>query len=346
MKTRVLVVDDSIFMRRMISEMIQNDAALELAGTAKHGKEALELIPAMKPDVVTLDVEMPVMDGLETLQHIMKEHALPVLMISSLTPEGAETTIQALHYGAIDFFHKPLGPVSFELDDYSNEIIEKIKSCARAKPRMPKPALSQSDPVKPFAYDSGSHQSAGQLFAIGTSTGGPKALELVLNRLPADFPHPIVIVQHMPAKFTRSLAQRLDKTSPLHVVEAADRMLLEKGTAYIAPGGYQMEVRENGEALRVHLHQRKHGFHMPCVDVLFYSTAELSLRTNLIILTGMGRDGSDGMHSAKQSGSCTTIAESEESALIYGMPRAAVELNCVDYVLPIERIPHKMLELC
>jgi two-component system chemotaxis response regulator CheB len=300
-----------------------------------------------------MDVEMPEMDGLAALHHIMKDHPTPVIMVSSLTEKGAYETIKALQLGAVDFIQKPSGSVSFDIFRVRDELIAKVKAAAIVS--LKKFETQHSFPAfRDMKKDAGkieknetSFHTFGQMFAIGTSTGGPKALETVITALPADFPDPVLVVQHMPPKFTLYLAQRLNSISSVHVVEAEHNQLIRGGTVYIAPGDYHMEVRQRTDGYRIALTKKEpQNGHRPSVDVLYDSVTQLKrLKRHYILMTGMGSDGAKGMQRAKQEGAASTIAESEETSIIYGMPKSAVKLGCVDHIIPLHRIPAKMVEL-
>lgn len=354
-KIKVLIVDDSIFMRKLISDFVTKDDRLQVVGTAKNGLEAIKLTEELKPDVITLDVEMPEMDGLTALRHIMNRFPTPVLMVSSLTEKGAYETIKALQLGAVDFIQKPSGSVSLDLFRVKEELLAKIKAVSKAR------LVKTADPIhketvqpkaKPIVSKIQKPQTMikgfKQLFAVGTSTGGPKALETVITGLPADFKDPVLVVQHMPPKFTEYLAKRLDGISNVNVVEAQNNQIVSGGTVYIAPGDYHMEVRKRGAEYRIALNKEGHqNGHRPSVDVLYDSVSKLAgLKRHYIIMTGMGGDGAAGMKRAKDSGNAvSTIAESEETCIVYGMPKTAVNLGCVDHILPLHRISSKMIEL-
>ncbi|GIN90006.1 chemotaxis response regulator protein-glutamate methylesterase [Siminovitchia terrae] len=354
-KIKVLIVDDSIFMRKLISDFVSKDDRLEVAGTAKNGLEAIELTEKLKPDVITMDVEMPEMDGLTALKHIMQRFPTPVLMVSSLTEKGAYETIKALQLGAVDFIQKPSGSVSLDLFRVREELILKIKAVAKARlAKIEAPVRRESVQLKtkPVIQKIEKPQRVmtgfKQLFAVGTSTGGPKALETVITGLPAGFKDPLLVVQHMPPKFTEYLAKRLDSISNMNVVEAQNNQVISGGTVYIAPGDYHMGVRQRGNEYRIVLNKEAHcNGHRPSVDVLYDSVSKLTgLKRHYIIMTGMGGDGAAGMKRAKDSGAAvTTVAESEETCIVYGMPKTAVNLGCVDHILPLTRISAKMIEL-
>ncbi|MCR8630793.1 protein-glutamate methylesterase/protein-glutamine glutaminase [Paenibacillus radicis (ex Xue et al. 2023)] len=355
----VLVVDDSVFMRKIITDLITEDPQFQVIATAKNGKEAVELVKKLKPNVVTMDIEMPEMNGLDALKAIMSEQPTPVVMLSSLTQDGARETITALERGAVDFIGKPSGSISLDLHKVKTALLEKLHIAVKTNvnkfqlnPLVAKPSprvapvsetVVQSISEKQQQLKPSSHVS--HLVAIGTSTGGPRALHQVISQIPGHIPAPIVIVQHMPPNFTKSLAQRLDSVSELKVVEAENGMILQNGTAYVAPGSYHMTIARNGPGMyKIHLNQEEpRGGHRPSVDVLFESILPLKeLKRHIVLMTGMGADGAKGMLALKQAGAVTTIAESEETCIVYGMPRAAVELNCVMHVLPQQEIARKI----
>lgn len=361
---KVLIVDDSAFMRRLISDLIREDPQFEVVGTARNGKEALDKLAVLKPDVVTLDVEMPEMNGLDALREIMRAAPVPVVVLSG----RPDDTIHSLELGAVDFILKPSGPISLDLHVIKEELLSKLRTAVtsnisglggeqqarqqQADAGAPAaPAAFPAEEVKGGRPDGNSSPRSGpaefsHLVAIGSSTGGPRALQSVLTRLPSDFPAPILIVQHMPPKFTLSLAQRLDSLSRIRVVEAADGEHVHPGTAYIAPGGMHMRlVRDRQYRIRLTMEEPRAG-HRPSVDVLFESLLSFdSLQLHAVLLTGMGSDGAQGMLKLKRQASANTIAQSEESCVVYGMPRCAVELNCVDHILPVEEVAEKLIQL-
>lgn len=353
LKIKVLVVDDSVFMRKLISRFIEEDPSLQVIGTAQNGSEAVQMVKELQPDVVTLDIEMPVMNGLEALKKIMVERPTPVLMLSSLTQDGAQETIEALQCGALDFITKPSGSISADLFKVREELISKIKLAARTRVANLLPLNTNKNTLKidikqrSIVPTGQRTMSFDQIVAIGTSTGGPKALELVITSLPAHFPYPVMVVQHMPPKFTQSLAKRLDSISGVRVVEAEDNQVVSGGTVYIAPGDYHMAVVEIKGEYRIHLHQQPPmNGHRPSVDVMYESVTKLSkLKRHYVIMTGMGSDGASGMLQAKQSGPCSTIAESKETCVVYGMPRSAIEKQCVDFIVPLTQITSRILKV-
>ncbi|MGI6226652.1 MAG: protein-glutamate methylesterase/protein-glutamine glutaminase [Peptococcales bacterium] len=348
-KIRVLVVDDSAFMRKVISDMIKNDADLELIGTARNGKDALVKLVELKPDVITLDVEMPEMNGLEALEKIMAINPTPTIMLSSLTEKGADITIKALAKGAVDFVQKPGGSISLNLHEVEKEIIAKIKLAYQVNIKN---LISQkSEEEKPhlgnFEYEKILNcQLEFPLILIGTSTGGPKALSKVIENLNNTIKAPILIVQHMPGGFTKSLAQRLNSLTNLIVKEGENGELIKVGHVYIAPGNFQMEVKMDKTCqLYLHIHQGPLiTGHRPSVDALFNSVANLGIGGIIaVIMTGMGYDGREGLINLKKQGAFT-IAESEETCVVYGMPKAAVEAGCIDQVVPLDKIHEAIMK--
>ena len=368
-KIRVLVTDDSAFMRKVISDILSTDSDIEVIDRARNGLECIEKCQKLQPDVLTLDIEMPIMNGLEALEKLMSEHPVPTVMISSLTREGADATIRALELGAFDFVTKPSGPISLDIHKVADRLIERVKAAATSNLRgrrtsvvekiietqpvpqttarfEPRPPLRPVVPPNPVSLSQ--HVRAGtKLVVLGTSTGGPKALQTVLTSLPAQFPAPIAIVQHMPAGFTKSLAQRLNSLSNIQVTEVQDGEFLEPGTAYIAPGGYHFEVHSNNGRLQARLNQQEpRAGHRPSVDVLFESVSRL---TNVdkwaIIMTGMGNDGTKGLQLMKEKGVVTSIIEDESTCVVYGMPRSAVQAGLADNVAPLDKIPELLCKL-
>ncbi|WP_018932653.1 protein-glutamate methylesterase/protein-glutamine glutaminase [Gracilibacillus lacisalsi] len=341
-KKLVLVVDDSAFMRKMISDIVHSSAYLEVIGTARNGEDALRKVLELKPDVITLDVEMPLMDGISTLKEIMKKRPTPVVMLSSLTKSGADKTIEAMSYGAVDFIAKPSGSISLNIRDVESEIVQKVEHASRANYKL---SINSSSSIKRKSYKPIS--SNRPIVAIGSSTGGPRALQQVITKLPAGFPSPVVIVQHMPKGFTKSLAERLDKLSNITVKEVEDGDLIENGNVYLAPGGKQFKVKERDSRLyaEVKTEQPING-HQPSVDVLFESIANVKECHPLaVILTGMGSDGSNGLLHLKQRHPKTiAISQSEETCVVYGMPQAAVKTSLVDYVEDLDNISDALVQ--
>ena len=336
---KVLVVDDSIFMRKIVSDMLESDPRIKVCGSAKNGIDAIAKVKELKPDVVTMDVEMPRMDGLTALGHIMKECPVPVVMLSTLTQKGADATLTALSRGAVDYVQKPSGAVSLDVRKVQSILLEKVKAAAQSNPRRLMPN-KKSAPLKPLKYTPGSTM---RIIAIGTSTGGPASLAEIIPCFPADTP-PMLIVQHMPADFTARFAERLDDTSAIRVKEASAGDKLEPGLALLAPGDYHMTVGKDG---RVHINKNPkiHGVR-PAVDPMMTTASEVYKSKMIgVIMTGMGRDGATGIEVIKKNNG-STIAQDEASCVVYGMPQEAYKTGCVDRVVPLSQIPAEVLRKC
>ncbi|BDU77830.1 protein-glutamate methylesterase/protein-glutamine glutaminase [Mesoterricola sediminis] len=345
---RVLIVDDSPFMRKALERMLQAPD-IQVVGAARDGLDALEKIPQLNPDIVTLDVEMPRLDGLGALKRIMAEMPRAVLMVSSLTQEGAAATLEALAFGALDFIPKESSLASNSILQIQQDLQEKVRKLARspkfksirpAAPAAPAPRPGLPAPPAPAPHIGRVGTLSGptaELLAIGCSTGGPKALQDLLPALPRTLPVPCLVVQHMPGTFTRPFAERLNGLCQVEVKEAEHGETARPGVVYIAPGGQHMLYRQRGLAGVIELSMEPSAsLHRPSVDVLFQSLAENCSRQVLaMILTGMGSDGARGMVSLKARGA-HTLAEAEESCVVYGMPRAAFEKGCVDQVAPLQ----------
>lgn len=352
MTIRIMVVDDSPFMRKSLQKMLEEAPDLKVVATARDGIDALEKLEEHKPDIVTLDIEMPRMDGLTCLRKIMATHPLPVLMVSSLTQEGAQATLDALSLGALDFIPKESSFATMSIMQIQQDLQEKVRRLATSprfhpraaepappRPAAPRPAASAPPSAPVPAGSSLPSAPTADLLVIGSSTGGPKALQDILPAIPANLPVPCLIVQHMPSTFTRPFADRLDGLCQVHVKEAEQGEPLKAGTVYIAPGGIHMLYGSRGPKGCVELSPEPvSSLHRPSVDVMFQSVAE-QYRGQVLaaILTGMGADGAKGMEQLKRKGA-HTLAESEESCVVYGMPRAAVERGCVDLVAPLSDI--------
>lgn len=347
-KLRVMVVDDSAFMRRFLGDIIQQDPQLVLAGTARNGEDALKKIDRLKPDVITLDLEMPKMDGLETLKRIMASSPRPVIMVSSLTREGSEATLEALASGAVDFVTKPSFPFTGEgQEDIKKSLPVKIKEAARAR-LLPRPAAAQAGEktaakilsdsfFQKISTGSGALLSDLRLVvAIAASTGGPRALEEVVKDFPRNFPGTVLITQHMPAGFTSSLAKRLDRVSGLRIKEAEAGDRLQPGTGFVAPGGYHLLVDKEG---LLYLDSSPPVQHVrPSADVMMASVAGVfGSRAIGVVLTGMGRDGTDGMKAVKEKGGWTIVQE-PSTAVIWSMPKSVIEAGYADEILPLSDI--------
>ncbi|ACT02066.1 protein-glutamate methylesterase/protein-glutamine glutaminase [Paenibacillus sp. JDR-2] len=427
---RVLVVDDSPFMRKIFSDLIVQDPQFTIVATACNGLEAIEAVKKWKPDAVTLDLEMPELNGLDALQRIMIEQPTPVIMLSGISEENTRETIKALQLGAFDFIRKPMGAFSNDIVRVGELLLEKLRIAVltrrysasvmdtdkkKASMKRDKPEQSQlvqpvksleerknrkrgllqpeqqaeardasapafekktrasgglRNPIKPLTDGGRPYEAApiipvapvaaaleenreqkryrqktasdsfDQLIAIGTSTGGPRALHEVITSLPARLAAPVLVVQHMPPKFTKSLAQRLDSFSELEVVEASQGERLKAGVVYIAPGGHHMELAKDQSGYYVQLTQKPPcNGHRPSVDVLFESLTPFDeLKRHAVIMTGMGSDGAKGMKALVDSGAESAIAESEQTCVVYGMPRSAIETGCVKTVLPLQQI--------
>ena len=340
-KVRVLVVDDSATMRRLISEILSKDPEIEVIGGAPEPAIARNMIKELNPDVITLDVEMPHMNGLEFLEKIMRLRPMPVVMVSTLTQRGAEVTLEALELGAVDYFAKPKENAFALLASPSTELADKVKTAARAKVRA-------RAAVRNIAHRENLHNDfrpSSRLVAIGSSTGGVDALVEVLSHFPENCP-PTLITQHMPAGFTRSFADRLNRICRPVVAEATEGAALEKGHIYLAPGGeYHLKLHGNGK-MRCHVSPGAPvNNHRPSVDVLFNSVASSGHDALGVILTGMGRDGALGLKAMRDAGS-PTIGQDESTCVVYGMPRAALEIGAVAEQLPLEKIGSEILRLC
>lgn len=334
----VLVVDDSAFMRKLIKDFLTEDPRINVLDTARNGQEAIDKTIKLKPDVVTMDVEMPVLNGIEAVKQIMDLHPIPVIMLSSTTRAGAANTILAMEAGAIDFIAKPSGSISLDLHKVKQTLIEKVITSSKARI---KPVFNvQKQAVYKNAARTLEKNDLPKLILIGTSTGGPRALQTVIASLPAHIEAPVLVVQHMPAGFTQSLANRLDSLSEVHVKEAEQGEPLKKGTVYIAPGGFHMRLSQRmGQLLLTLDKEPPVGGHRPSVNVLFKSAASLkNYHKVAVIMTGMGSDGTHGILELKEAGQTSVIAEAEESCIVYGMPKAAVLTKKVDEVVHVESI--------
>lgn len=393
---RVLIADDSAFMRKVLSDLFQKQPDFEVAGTAVDGKDTISKVKSLKPDLVTLDVNMPVMDGINALAVIMRECPTPVVMISSLTQQGTDATVRALSLGAVDFISKAGGSIS-RIDTIEGEILEKCRDAARARvrriggeiarkgassgppvmrrielpqragtktPSQPEPSTQQhsigfakrQNPLlqrraKPAPESEGKQVDASfgsasskKLVVIGTSTGGPQALQRVITRLPGNLPCGVVVVQHMPPGFTKSLADRLDNISAISVKEAEHEEVIRPGHVYIAPGNYHLRVAPNGSSRKILLSQEPPvGNHRPAVNVMYDSAAQFGHDLVAVIMTGMGCDGCEGMKRIKSNGGYS-IAQNEETSVVYGMPKAVVDAGLADEIQPLESIAKAIVE--
>ncbi|HKW76301.1 MAG TPA: chemotaxis response regulator protein-glutamate methylesterase [Terriglobales bacterium] len=344
-RIKVLVVDDSALMRKLIPQILQRDSSIEVVGTAMDGDFGLKKIQELKPDVVTLDLDMPRMDGMETLRQIMRKQHLPVIVVSALSTEGASSTFKALALGALDFVAKPRDAASSHMDAIAEDLISKIKIASRSRIRQAPPLLEQRAPREKTA--SKERRRPVKMVAIGVSTGGPNALQYLLSQLPADFPGSILIVQHMPVGFTEMFARRLNESCAIEVKEAQAGDLLIAGRALICPGDKHIRVRKMPLAATAVLSDepRVNG-HRPSVDVLFRSVAaELGEKSIGVLMTGMGDDGAGGLGDIKRAGGFT-IAQSEDSCVVFGMPKAAIERGHAMRILPLETMAAAITSHC
>ena len=368
-KIKVLIVDDSIFMRKALETLLSGEPDIEIVGMAKNGLEAIEMAEQFKPDIITMDIEMPTMDGITALERIMKSNPTPVIMVSSLTKEGADATLKALDLGAVDFMTKD--SQSFGGTDIEKGLKDKIRKFAKNKSlvkllttsstfnsnsnqsfRIPGTHSHPASVSTPFAHPShvdGSKRvvinktGIKRVVALGTSTGGPQSLQKVIPLLPADLGVPVVVTQHMPPNFTQSLATRLNTLSKVEVVEAQGKEKLEPNVVYIAKGGYHLKFQKVGASVYTELStEPSNVFNIPGVDVMVDSIAEIYGKECLgVIMTGMGSDGCKGLKNLKNMGG-TIIAQNEPSCIVYGMPRAVVDAGIADEIVPLEEIASRI----
>lgn len=347
-KIKVLVVDDSLFMRRLVSDMLNCDPEIEVIDTARDGNEAMKKISSLKPDCVTLDLVMPGWDGLTTLKHIMAESPTPVIILSAYSKKDADVTIECLNAGAASFILKPSGELSLDIEKIKEKLIEEVKAASRINPKKLK-SLVAKIPARPRRKLVGINN----IIIIGASTGGPQALNAILSSLPSDFSVPIIIVQHMPNRFfTESLAEHLNDNCRLSVKVAEDKEIIQEGKVYLVPGGFSATVkakwiRGKGRRMRefiICLKEEEPDSLSPSIDATMKSAADVYNRNSIgIILTGMGDDGMEGMKAIKESGG-KTIAQ-DESALIFGMPKVVNEAGFADKMLPAPDISNAIVEL-
>jgi two-component system chemotaxis response regulator CheB len=353
---KVLIVDDSALVRKILAEICNSDPDIEVVGTAQDPYDAREKIKKLNPDVLTLDVEMPRMDGITFLSNLMRLRPMPVVMVSTLTEKGADVTFQAMELGAVDFVSKPKTDLSNSLDDYAEEITEKIKIAAKANVRAinrVKPKLKSIHVEQKHSADavikkvSGPRQfkTTDKIIAIGASTGGTEAIRVVLEGMPADSPG-IVISQHIPEAFSEPFATRMNTISAMSVCEARDGQQIVTGHVYIAPGNRHLLVERDGARYICRLNNGALvNRHKPSVDVMFRSVAQnVGANAICVLLTGMGKDGAQGMHEMHETGA-KTLVQDEKSSVVWGMPGEAVKLGCVDKVLPLQKISDEMLKL-
>jgi two-component system, chemotaxis family, protein-glutamate methylesterase/glutaminase len=342
-KTRVLVVDDSALMRKVIPQMLQADGSIEVVGTAMDGTFCLKKIEELKPNVVTLDLEMPGMNGIDTLKEIMRRQPLPVIVFSSHSTEGASVTLKALGLGAFDFVTKPRDATA-HMAETARELIAKVKAAGDSKL---KPQMLAGLPPRPEKREISAAGIPSKVVAIGISTGGPQAMEYMLSQLPADFPGTILVVQHMPEGFTEMFAKRLNETSALRVKQAQSGDLLQAGRVLVCPGSRHMKVKRLplGDIAVLNEEPRVNG-HRPSADVLLRSVAE-EFRSQAVgvLMTGMGDDGAEGLGAVKKAGGMT-IAQSEDSCVVYGMPKAAIERGYATRVVALDVMSATLQAIC
>lgn len=372
-----MVVDDSAFMRKLISDFFVGNSKVEVVGTARNGKDAIKKIQTLRPTVVTMDIEMPEMNGLDALKEIMTICPVPVVMLSSTTQRGAENALSAIEFGAVDFVAKPSGTISLDLHKIQTELVHKVEQASLVpisklkKPsgskRQQEPALNVST-IRRESLNEGKiappvnisptrvelsrsrvewNKIGRKIVLIGTSTGGPRALQEVITKIPKTIQAPILIVQHMPAGFTKSLATRLDQLSEITVKEAEQGDILQNGVAYIAPGGYHLKLRKVGTSFGIVLDNNEppRSGHRPSVDVMFEDVSQWKDFDKVaVIMTGMGQDGSNGLKVLKSTGNVIAIAESAETCIVYGMPKAAVETQLIDEVADVDDIAQTIMK--
>ena len=339
MVTRVLVVDDSGFFRRRIVEILEADARIRVVGTAANGKEAVAQVASLKPDVVTMDIEMPVMDGITAVRQIMAATPTPVLMFSSLTKEGAQATLDALEAGAVDFLPKQFEDIATDREQAKLVLRRRIHAVARQKPLVGAAPAARRVVARPLHTPLGPRRRQLQVVAIASSTGGPVALAQVLSNLPAGFRLPVLVVQHMPATFTPAFAARLDQQCAIRVKEAQDGDILQPGQVLLAPGGRQMTLQQRNGKVEITISDGNPGLHYkPCADVTFDSVAEVfGGKTLALVLTGMGADGREGARALKKQGGLIWTQD-EASSVIYGMPMAVAEAGLSVQVLSLREL--------
>jgi len=343
---KVLVVDDSSLVRKIVTDILEKDPDIKVVGTANNGKTAIFRNQELNPDVITMDIEMPILDGLAALRQIMSTHPKPVIMMSVLTQHGAEATFKALELGAVDFIPKPSTLMSMSVEDIGDLLIKKVKSVYKSKLNINKIedekdrlSLSKNE-LKPLLK-----ASSDKIVAIGTSTGGPSALINIFKKFPEKFPSPVLVVQHMPEGFTAAFSKRLNDSSNLEVKEAEDGDDVLPGHGYVAPGHSHMNIVRKGDRYKIRVFKSdKVSGHMPSIDVLFDSVAELAGdRSVAVIMTGMGKDGSEGLLKIREKGGYT-IAQNEETSVVYGMNRVAVEIGAVNEIVTLSDITAKIVK--
>jgi two-component system, chemotaxis family, protein-glutamate methylesterase/glutaminase len=344
-QVRVFVIDDSAFMRTSLSRMISSDLGLRVVGTAANGNDALQRIPALDPDVITLDMEMPGLNGLETLKRIMNEHPRPVIMVSSVMVNGAEITFRALAAGAFDYLPKNLPSGSLDISHVRDNLVAKIKAAAESRNRSRPRPVARKPPHSAHLPKRQRSSLPAEIVAIGISTGGPQALQEILPLFPADLPVPIIVVQHMPKGFTAPYAKRLDSLCAVTVREASQREVVQPGVVYIAPAGAHLVVERSNLKTSICLTEEPSGLqHIPSIDVMMHSVAAAwGPLTMGVIMTGMASDGSQGMEAIYREGGLT-VGQDEETCAVYGMPRLCAEMGILDRVVPLMQIPQEIVQ--
>jgi len=337
---RVLVVDDSAYVRKVVSQMLGRSPFIEVVGAARDGEEALGLVQELRPDVVTCDLNMPVMDGVSFVRAQMARRPIPIIIIS-IAAESGEQVLAALDAGAIDFVQKPTALATERLMDMADELIDKVKAAARSPRRS---VVARAPQPAPPAVRRAARGPI-DVVVIGISTGGPQGLKVLVPQLPADCPVPVAMVMHMPLGYTEMYAQKLNELSPLRVIEAGEGQVVEAGTVFLAPAGRHLTFRKDGGRVITHLDVRPlDTLHRPAVDVLFHSAAEVyGARVLGVVMTGMGNDGQEGSAWIKARGGCI-LTEAEESCVVYGMPRSVVEAGLSDASVPLERLAEAIME--
>ncbi|OGW27110.1 MAG: hypothetical protein A2X59_04590 [Nitrospirae bacterium GWC2_42_7] len=344
MKTKVLVVDDSAFTRQIIKKILEQDSNIEVAGVATDGIDAMAKTLRLKPDIITLDFEMPEMDGFSFLRWLMRERPTPVIMVSSHA--DSKTVFKALELGAVDFIAKPTKRASIELQTVEKDLLRKIRGIKDIRMDLLSRNLELLDSEEDFQPAAEKTQRTINLVAVGSSTGGPAALQIILTRLPANFHAAVIVSQHMPRGFTGPLSERLDKLSAIRIKEAEDGDQLQPGRVFICPGGYHMGIKKKGEKAVISIRESiLTDKYVPSVDHMMASAADAFGSNSMgVILTGMGNDGKKGMLEIKEKGGYT-IAESEESAIVFGMPGEAIKAGAVEIILPISEIPAEIIRM-
>jgi two-component system chemotaxis response regulator CheB len=339
MSIRLLIVDDSALIRKLLKELLSTDAEIEVVGTASDPIIARERIKALNPDVITLDIEMPRMDGLSFLEKIMRLRPMPVIVVSTMTQRGVEAGVRALELGALDYVGKPVADIRLGANEWRDELVAKVKAAAKAKVRAQTRSSIRAQPI----IFSDKPATAGRIIAVGASTGGVEALQELLSALPANAPA-LLVTQHMPAGFTASFARRLDDRCAVTVIEATDGAQVLPGHVYIAAGNRHLELVRRGQSYRTHVHDGAPvSGHRPSADVLFHSVAMAAggLATG-VILTGMGSDGAAGLLEMRLAGA-RTFGQDEGSCVVYGMPKVAKEMGAVDQEIPLSRMAQALL---